>query len=367
MSAYVFTSDLVHPIVCFAVQSIEAQTKANELQQCIQSKPIKPQFFIQSSKTIKSSMKLESKRTVLGFAFIVLFATVLVASNTNSSVKRSLLERLNSASDRRALQAYDISTAVPLPSYANMFADVWAPIKPTDTAFFFYVAKAGGLTFQKICAECLGLTSASSRGDATGSSLEVRIRAADHGKYVNVNLGTREGIARAKVLGLASSGMVDIAFSAHLAYSTQLFSTTHMGRGIVMFRNPVKRLIDQFYYQQRSAWLGPDKYDEKLGAMSLLQFSKSSKLVENFMVRSLAHLPDEMDITEEHIDIAKEVLRRKFIVGVMEWFDLSITRFERFFGWWDSSHVWDDRTVNYCHYNKLITGDHIGRCKFNVP
>jgi hypothetical protein len=316
-------------------------------------------------------MNLESntcfKRTALGLAIFVVSA--MVSSNTDPSGQRSLVERFTSVtpSDQRALTAYDISNTVSLPNYANMFTDVWEPIKPTDTAFFFYAAKAGGLTFQKICAECLGLTSASSRGDATGSSLEVTVRAVDHGKYVNVDLGTKEGIDRAKVLGLASSGMVDIAFSSHLAYSTKLFSTTYMGRGIVMFRNPVKREIDQFYYQQRAAWLGPEKYDEELGGMSLLEFSKSSKLVENFMVRSLANLPDEMDITAQHVEIAKEVLRRKFIVGVMEWFDLSITRFERFFGWWDSSHVWDDRTVNYCHYNKLITGDHIGRCKSNVP
>lgn len=317
---------------------------------------------------ISLETKMRFERRALGLcALALLVGTVLLSSFHSSNVEpsemRSLFERLTSGTPfARELQTtYDSSSLVVLPRYAYMFGDVWEPVRKSDIPFFFYAGKAGGLIFQQICAECLGLVSASSRGDATGDTLEVRTRPSDQGKYLNVDLGTRAGIDKARNLGLAKSGLVEIAFSQHLVYSTKLFSTTHVGRGMVMFRNPVKREMDLFYYQQRAAWVGPQEYDATLGGMSLLEFSKSKKVVENFMVRSLANLPDTMDVTTEHIAIAKEVLRRKFIVGVMEWFDLSISRFERFFGWWDSSHVWDDRTVNNCHYTKISKGDHIGK------
>lgn len=103
----------------------------------------------------------------------------------------------------------------------------------------------------------------------------------------------------------------------------------------VLMRHPTKRIIDQFYYQQRAAWVGSELYDADRGQMSLAEFANSDKLMENVMVRSLCNLPEEvMDVTFEDLTLAKEILRRKFVVGIMDWLDVSIVRFEKVFGWW---------------------------------
>ena len=97
----------------------------------------------------------------------------------------------------------------------------------------------------------------------------------------------------------------------------------------VMMRHPVKRIIDQFYYLQRSTWVGHEDYDIDLGTMSLAQYALSDKLIENYMVRTLLDLTDTFELTKSHVDQAKEILRRKFLVGIIEWFDVSVHRFEK--------------------------------------
>lgn len=137
--------------------------------------------------------------------------------------------------------------------------------------------------------------------------------------------------------------MMDVYFSQLLAKSAELFSTSTKARLFTMMRHPVKQAIDLFYYEQRATWDGPDNYDFAQGYMTLAQFASSDKVVENFMVRSLAGVLDDDEVTIDHVTLAKEVLRRKFIVGIIEWFDLSVVRFEKYFGWWDEKEVWGDQ------------------------
>lgn len=180
------------------------------------------------------------------------------------------------------------------------------------------------------------------------------------GRYVNINPGTAAGIDRAATLQFGSSGLADVFFTHHLAYSSKLFSTSHKGRIFVMMRHPVKRVIDQFYYLQRATWDGLANYDLEMGAMGLFQYVNSDKMVENFMVRSMLGMTTQYELTKDDVDTAKEILRRKMFVGIMEWMDLSIHRFEKYFGWWESEKVWSDRAINHCHYKVIEEGDHIG-------
>lgn len=70
---------------------------------------------------------------------------------------------------RRGL--YETTLTMPhtqvFPSYTDRLVDVWYPMEVTDQPFFWYIPKAGGLTFQKICAQCLNLVSASAKGNDT--------------------------------------------------------------------------------------------------------------------------------------------------------------------------------------------------------
>lgn len=145
----------------------------------------------------------------------------------------------------------------------------------------------------------------------------------------------------------------------HMVYSMEnLFSPSYRARGFVMFRHPVKRIVDQFYYRQHATW--ERTYDADLAVMSLEQFAVSDKLVENLYVRELNQLQSDIDVTVAQVNLAKEILRRKFVVGITEWFDVGMVRFEKYFGWWDQYNVLGNITTNNCHYRVIEDGDTVG-------
>lgn len=151
-------------------------------------------------------------------------------------------------------------------------------------------------------------------------ALTVYRLSSDCGLYLNVKPDSIDGIDRARRLDLVSSGMADIYISQLLAYSiTSLFTSAHKARMIAMFRHPTKRIIDLFYYQQRATW--EPNYDVDMASMSLEEFAASDKLIDNFMIRLLLDLSVTTVITFQHVTIAKELVRTKFVVGITEWYD----------------------------------------------
>jgi hypothetical protein len=108
-----------------------------------------------------------------GLVMSIIAGAILIGANTNTGASSSFL-LFPPPQARRVLQTtapnyYDQSTTIELPEYLSNTVDVWDIVEPTDQLFFYYIARAGGLTWQKICAECLALVSASSRGLASGN------------------------------------------------------------------------------------------------------------------------------------------------------------------------------------------------------
>ena len=114
-----------------------------------------------------------------------------------------------------------------------------------------------------------------------------------------------------------------------------------------MVRHPVKRALEEF---------GADSSD----LSALKKHSKAS--VDNYLVRALLGMLEDdteadklEEITADHVETAKQILRQHFVVGIHEWFDVSIVRFEKYLGWWQQHHVLTNKTVNNCHYK--VIGD----------
>jgi hypothetical protein len=92
--------------------------------------------------------------------------------------------------------------------------------------------------------------------------------------------------------------------------------------------------------------------------MSLEDFIASNQFMNNFEVRMLNGITDfTTPITDAHVAMAKEILRRKFVVGIFEWFDVGMVRFEKYFGWWKQFKVLNNLTINNCHYSIIESGD----------
>ena len=133
-------------------------------------------------------------------------------------------------------------------------------------------------------------------------------------------------------MGLVSSKMSDIIFSPLLHESVQLFNNTnHRGRTIGLFRHPVERAVSLFHYLKQASW--EPTFSEKLKKIETVEDYAISEFAENnWMVRFLTN---EMFgvVTRKHLEISKEILRRKVVVGLTLDMEGSFDRFIKYLGW----------------------------------
>lgn len=95
-------------------------------------------------------------------------------------------------------------------------------------------------------------------------------------------------------------------------------------------RHPIKRSVSMFYYLKDATW--EHTYSEQFINMSIEEYARSELSEDNWMVRFLTN---EMsgNLYDRHIDLAKEVLSSKCLVGLLEEFSKSFKRFSQYFHW----------------------------------
>ena len=155
--------------------------------------------------------------------------------------------------------------------------------------------------------------------------------AEDGRKYVNVDVTTMEGIARASRLDFASSGLADVIFTPLLRESAEflLDGDNHKGRMFAVFRSPVDRIVSLFYYLQQATW--EPTYTPEYASMTIDEYARSPLCESNWMVRSLVNKM-EGPLEPSDIAIAKEIIRQKCIVGLLDEMGETIRRFHSYFG-----------------------------------
>lgn len=99
-----------------------------------------------------------------------------------------------------------------------------------------------------------------------------------------------------------------------------------------MFRHPIERTASWFYHKQsvrESVY-----FDPSLDIYSLADWIKSDSYMTDYMVRTLIGKVDaQHPLTRDALDIAKEILRRKCVVGLLDEKAESMRRYEKIFGW----------------------------------
>ncbi|KAL7529046.1 hypothetical protein ACHAXR_002765 [Thalassiosira sp. AJA248-18] len=97
-----------------------------------------------------------------------------------------------------------------------------------------------------------------------------------------------------------------------------------------MFRHPIERAVSMFHYLPKAKH--EPTYDPDLSHISIEMWSRSKRVEHNWMTRFLSN-ELEADLTLEHLEISKEVLRKKCIIGLFDEKSESWLRLERFFRW----------------------------------
>ena len=128
-------------------------------------------------------------------------------------------------------------------------------------------------------------------------------------------------------MNLANSGMAQVIVTSHFQEGSDIFTNSdHHGRWFCILRHPVERAISIFYFLSSLKMWGPDV------ELTIEDYVKSDRVESNWMIRYLIGKKSG-DVGIDELNMAKEILRKKFIIGIFEDMDSSLFRFQRFFGW----------------------------------
>lgn len=239
--------------------------------------------------------------------------------------------------------------------------DSSTPSLKNDIPVFWHIPRCAGALMKHITGTCLGLTLSSEEGVRDGHQHDETLKVFTYNgvKYVNVDTTSITGIERARELGLASSEIVPVVFSSYLHLAVSLFDDAHMGRTFTMLRHPVDRSVSMYYYLQKA--------DPSMANVPLIDYARGQGIENNWMVRYLVNQIDG-DIDRTALDLAKMILKRKFVIGFLEHKEESIKRFQTYFGW---EFPQDDEALaekqSFCISSILKDGINVNTDGYDVP
>ena len=232
-----------------------------------------------------------------------------------------------------------------MPTIEYNVADVDTPRAPgrIETPFFWLVPRSGANAVRTVMWKCLRLAEASEAG--AGEELNVlKIVDGEDKRHVNVDLSTSKGIAHAKELNLASSGVPDVIISGDMHGTLELFNNLNRARVFAVFRNPIERAISKYYADLAS--------DPEVFGMTLSQYVRSGghRVQNNYLTRHLSgRYGGKLDVF--HLDVAREFLRRKFVVGLSRDLPATTNLFTNVFGWNNTAAIMGMDNAEQCYQN----------------
>ncbi|KAL7482813.1 hypothetical protein ACHAW6_008472 [Cyclotella cf. meneghiniana] len=258
------------------------------------------------------------------FIFSTLFSSTGLPSDSSTWHRRQI-QNTEETQDQQALQkSWAQHHIKPLRATANTGEEV---------SLFWHIPKSGGTTVKKLY-ECMGQTLATAAGAGRifipDNNRIIVFNPYGTGNYVNVDTSNRDGLIRAKEMGLVESGKADLIFTTDVKFAVEtLFDEEHPGRLFALFRHPIHRLVSKFYYMQTAKW--ERSYNSKLKELTLLEWATHINTDNNFFLTKLSgKKPSELrgkDLRE-----AMKTLRRRFVVGLTDEMEESVRRFNRVMG-----------------------------------
>mmetsp|Transcript_33109 Transcript_33109/g.48589 ORF Transcript_33109/g.48589 Transcript_33109/m.48589 type:complete len:467 (-) Transcript_33109:335-1735(-) len=251
-----------------------------------------------------------------------------------------------------------ISGGITIPPYIDAtFVDTFQPSDDGGFELTPFLATSGeypffwrvpnvGSRIENMLVSCVKAVLATSafRDDERGAENALRVYNIEDRAYVNVDLSQTAGIERASDLNLAETGIADLFVTPHLHYASHklLSFPEHKGRMFTVFRHPIERAI-----VSHSDFIKKHQADSRLAQMSLAEFAQSDYSSKDWLTRFLVNKRRER-VTWEDVQKAKEILRKKFLIGLYDRVEESMERIERYFGWFRNGPL-----ERECHQNLI--------------
>mmetsp|Transcript_37449 Transcript_37449/g.43595 ORF Transcript_37449/g.43595 Transcript_37449/m.43595 type:complete len:664 (-) Transcript_37449:132-2123(-) len=219
-----------------------------------------------------------------------------------------------------------------IPTWYSIYSDLTEGHEDTDTILYWHIPRSAGTTMQDLFSHCIDLVEASQIGISGGHENDKELQTWSHesngNTYVNVDTSSPGGIEKATSWGLVESGLADIIYTPFLYEASAMFQKKNRGRLVAIFRHPIERAESIFYYLQNASW--EPTYDKSFKDMTLEQYVVGKRVESNWITRFLVN-KRRGELTLNDLLVAKEVLRRKFLVGLISQFDDTVVRFESYF------------------------------------
>mmetsp|Transcript_4577 Transcript_4577/g.12946 ORF Transcript_4577/g.12946 Transcript_4577/m.12946 type:complete len:356 (-) Transcript_4577:1013-2080(-) len=208
-----------------------------------------------------------------------------------------------------------------------MFDDGRGLARAPASPLLWGLENSGSKGLEQVFADCLGQRVASDLGGDKKDQLyarESQLRIVDISglSYLNVDLRTTFGLDRARDLLLVPSGQSDVAVSPQIFYASHtLYNRSQKGQLVCMLRDPIERELANYQHLvQTNSYL-------LQGITSLRQYVEEFGMAEDYMTRILSgHEHGTNPATPQMLQIAKDVLRAKCLVGLHEQLPASINR-----------------------------------------
>ena len=246
-------------------------------------------------------------------------------------------------------------------SILDHFADSMTEFEDTMTPFFFHVPRSGGQTIKDVVGLCLKKVQANSVGIREGhdSDTALQVVTIDNARYVNVDTTNKLGIERAAMLGFSSMHMAEMVTSPYFLNSAKfLFTADNQGRAFVILRLPVHRAVSMYHYK-KSIGLIED-------SVTLENFAQGNGIENNWMTRFLTNAL-EGDLKKAHLDQAKKILSKKFLVGFLDDPEESMARAMKFMGWKYDDDETKALEEQDCIARKLSDGTNRNPTEYELP
>lgn len=147
---------------------------------------------------------------------------------------------------------------------------------------------------------------------------------------LNIDLSTPENVEAAKALNVADVGIADVFVSQLALEGSTVFTNQHKGRAFTIMRHPVKLAASLFYYRRIATW--EPTYRPEYKDITLYDYVAMNGYYDNWMVRMLTNSKIG-GLNQGHLDLAKSILKDKFVIGISDHMDETFRVLELYYGW----------------------------------
>jgi len=193
------------------------------------------------------------------------------------------------------------------------------------TPVFWYLPRSGGNTVTEIFGKCRGMVIAGAWMGATDGGLKV---VHENGiKQVTADLTTADSREKARDKGLRDVHPNILVLSPNVYETSDIFSGSYQAELWTWFRHPVERQISYYFYLKNIP-MGHPRYNPSMATLTLGEWVLTHLHTPNAMLTTLLGVPtNPMGWTEMDLTVAKNLLRQKAKIGLLDQKTESVRRF----------------------------------------